>query len=139
MSIRTRLQRLEQLHRKNRPPAPELSNAERWLEFLRLVEPFMQEHAADRLDRHRQAIALLAEYVCSGPVNAYIEDFCLVCVHAIAAWRFKLPHGGRLAFLEPNHLDSLQQAKQIGDSRQMVPSPGIGSAPNPHMEQVLDP
>jgi hypothetical protein len=69
MSIRTRLRRLEQLHRENRPPEPELSKAEQWLGILRLFEPFMQEHASDRLEGHRQATALLAEYVTSGPVE----------------------------------------------------------------------
>jgi hypothetical protein len=110
MSIRTRLQHLERLRRQNQPPEPELSKAEQWLELLRLVEPFMQEHAPNRLDRHLQAIALLAEYVSSGRANAYIEYFCGGGLGDAAAWHFNLPHGGRLAFLEEDHLAQLQQA-----------------------------
>src|SRR5438270_7719914 len=63
MNLRTRLQRLERAIPQQRPPEPERSQAECWLGILRLVEPFMAEHTTDRLDQHRQAIALLAEYV----------------------------------------------------------------------------
>jgi hypothetical protein len=117
MSIRTRLQHLERLRRHNQPPEPELSKAERWLELLRVFERFMREHAPDRLDHHQQAIALLAEYVSSGRVNAHIEYFCGNCLGDAAAWHFKLPHGGRLAFLEEGHLAQLQEARQIGQWR----------------------
>src|SRR5216683_4334740 len=131
MSIRTRLKRLEELHRKTRPPEPEGSMAERWLGILQLVEPFMQEHAADRLDRHRQAITLLAEYVAGEQANAHIEYFCGRCMGDAAAWRHHLPHGGRLAFLEPDHLAHLQEAKQIGEWKQMAVEPGRCSAGRP--------
>jgi hypothetical protein len=131
MSIRTRLQRLEQLHRKKRPPAPERSKAKRWLDILRLAEPFMQEHAVDRLDRHRQAIALLAENIASGRLNAYIEHFCGCCLDGAMAWHHDLPHGGRLAFLEADHWARLHQAKQIGDSRHLVEEPGRGNSVAP--------
>jgi hypothetical protein len=131
MSIRTRLKHLEELHRITRPPEPELSKAESWLEILQLVEPFMQEHAADRLDRHRQAIALLAEYVASGRVNAYVEYFCGGCLGDAAAWRHGLPHGGRLAFLEEEHLARLQEVQQIGAWQEMAVAPGQGSRSEP--------
>ena len=80
----------------------------------------MHEHAADRLDRHRQAIALLAEYVASGRVHAHVECFCGGCLGAVQAFRHHLPHGAGLPFLDPNHLAQLQQAKEIGDSRRQV-------------------
>jgi hypothetical protein len=99
--------------------------------ILQPVEPFMQEHAADRLERHRQSIALLAEYVASGRPNALVEHFCGCCLDGTMARRYRLPHGGRLAFLEPNHLADLQQAKQIGDWRQKAVDPGCGDRTGP--------
>jgi hypothetical protein len=124
MKFRTRLQRLERLLLRQRPPGPERSSAERWLAILRLVESFVLEHAADRLDRHRQAIALLTAYTASVGVNAHIEDFCGRCLHGTAAWRQHPPHGGRLAFLEPNHLADLQEVQQIGQWQQAAVGPG---------------
>jgi hypothetical protein len=113
MSIRTRLQCLERLNCEHRPAEPEGSKAERWLRLLQLVEPFVQEHAADRLDGHRQAVALLTDYAASGRVNAHIEYRCGCYLNAAWAFCRKYPNGGRLPFLEPDHLGHLQEGKQI--------------------------
>jgi len=91
----------------------------------------MQEHAVDRLNQHRRAIALLAENVASGRPNAYVEHFCGCCLDGAMAWHHDLPHGGRLAFLEADHWARLHQAKQVGDSRHLVDEPSRGNSVAP--------
>jgi hypothetical protein len=91
----------------------------------------MAEHATDRLEGHRQAIALLAEYVASGRPNGHLDHFCGCCLQCAGAWRRDPPYGGRLAFLETDYWTQMQEAYQMGERQREAFETALGNPSRP--------